>query len=73
MKKDLSTAFKRKEKHESRLTKLNFCLETILCLNPVKLFEKNRKFIEGMEIRLFKTNIRQQVGGSPSVNYPWYR
>ena len=43
-------------------------LETIPCLKPVKLFEKNRKFNEGMEIGLFKTNIKQQVGGSPVSN-----
>ena len=70
MKKNLSRAFQKKEMYESRLsTKIEFlCLETIPCLKPVKLFEKNRKFNEGMEIGLFKTNIKQQVGGSPVSN-----
>ena len=35
-----------------------------ISLNVVKRLEKNRELKKGMDIKLAKTNIRKQVGGS---------
>ena len=65
-KKNLSKAYHRKETIVLRLTKDSLSGNDTLyvSLNTVKRLEKNRKLNKGMDIKLAKTNIRNQVGGS---------
>ena len=65
-KKNLSTAYHKKETIVLRLSNDSLSGNDILHVpnNIVKRLEKNRKLKKGMEIKLSKTNIRKQVGGS---------
>ena len=65
-KRNLSNAYQKKETIVLRLTKDSIYGKDILYVpsNVVKRLEKNRKLRKGMDIRLAKTNIRKQVGGS---------
>ena len=65
-KKNLSKAYHKRETIVLRLTKDSlFGNDTLYVpLNIVKRLEKNRKLKKGMDIKLSKTNIRKQVGGS---------
>ena len=64
-KKNLSNAYK-KETIVLRLTKDSLSGNDVLYVpqNTVKRLEKNRKLKKGMDIKLAKTNIRKQIGGS---------
>ena len=65
-KKNLSKAYHKRETIVLRLTKDSLSGNDTLYvpLNIVKRLEKNRKLKKGMDIKLSKTNIRKQVGGS---------
>ena len=62
----LSKAFHNRETITLRLTKdaLNGSDTLLVPSTTVKRLEKNRMINKGMEIKLVKTNIRKQVGGS---------
>ena len=65
-KKNLSNAYHKRETVVLRLTKDSLSGNDTLYvpLNIVKRLEKNRQLQKGMDIKLSKTNIRKQVGGS---------
>ena len=65
-KKNLSNAYHKRETIVLRLTKDSLSGNDTLCVpsNVVKRLEKNQKLKKGMDIKLAKTNIRKQVGGS---------
>ena len=65
-KKNLSNAYHKRETIVLRLTKDSLSGNDTLYVpsNVVKRLEKNQKLRKGMEIKLAKTNIRKQVGGS---------
>ena len=65
-KKNLSNAYHKRETIVLRLTKDSLSGNDVLCvpLGVVKRLEKNRKLKKGMDIKLSKTNIRKQIGGS---------
>ena len=65
-KKNLSKAYHKRETIVLRLTKDSLSGNDTLNvpLNNVKRLEKNRKLKKGMDIKLSKSNIRKQVGGS---------
>ena len=65
-KKNLSSAYHKRETIVLRLTKDSLSGNDTLYVpqNIVKRLNKNRKLRKGMDIKLAKTNIRKQVGGS---------
>ena len=65
-KKNLSNAYHKRETIVLRLTKDSLSGNDTLYVpsNVVKRLEKNHKLRKGMDIKLSKTNIRKQVGGS---------
>ena len=65
-KRNLSNAYHKRETIVLRLTKDSLSGNDTLYvpLNVVKRLEKNHKLRKGMDIKLAKTNIRKQVGGS---------
>ena len=65
-KKNLSKAYHKRETIVLRLTKDSLFGNDTLYVpqNIVKRLDKNRKLKKGMDIKLSKTNIRKQVGGS---------
>ena len=65
-KKNLSNAYHKRETIVLRLTKDSLSGKDTLYVpsNVVKRLEKNQKLRKGMDIKLAKTNIRKQVGGS---------
>ena len=65
-KKNLSNAFHKRETIVLRLTKDSLSGNDTLYVpsNVVKRLRKNQKLKKGMDIKLSKTNIRKQVGGS---------
>ena len=65
-KKNLARAYHNRETIVLRLTKAALTGNDTLYVpaTVVKRLEKNRKFTKGMDIKLAKTNIRRQVGGS---------
>ena len=65
-KKNLSNAYHKRETIVLRLTKDSLSRNDTLYVpqNIVKRLDKNRKLKKGMDIKLSKTNIRKQVGGS---------
>ena len=65
-KKNLSNAYHKRETIVLRLTKDSLSGNDALYVpsNVVKILEKNQKLRKGMDIKLAKTNIRKQVGGS---------
>ena len=65
-KKNLSNAYHKRETIVLRLTKDSLSGNDTLYVpqNIVKRLEKNRKLKKGMDIKLSKTNIRKQIGGS---------
>ena len=65
-KKNLSKAYHKRETIVLRLTKDSLSGNDTLYVpqNIVKRLDKNRKLKKGMEVKLSKTNIRKQVGGS---------
>ena len=65
-KKNLGNAFHKKETIILRLTKDSLSGNDTLYVpsNVVKRLRKNQKLRKGMDIKLAKTNIRKQVGGS---------
>ena len=65
-KKNLSDAYHKREPIVLRLTKDSLSGNDTLYVpqNVVKRLEKNRVLHKGMDIKLAKTNIRKQVGGS---------
>ena len=65
-KKNLSSAYHKRETIVLRLTKDSLSGNDTLYVpqNIVKRLDKNRKLKKGMDIKLSKTNIRKQVGGS---------
>ena len=65
-KKNLSNAYHKRETIVLRLTKDSLSGNDTLYvpLNIVKRLQKNQKLKKGMDIKLAKTNIRNQVGGS---------
>ena len=65
-KKNLSKAYHKRETIVLRLTRDSLSGNDTLYvpLNIVKRLEKNKKIRKGMDIKLSKTNIRKQVGGS---------
>ena len=65
-KKNLSNAYHKRETIVLRLTKDSLSGNDTLYVpqNIVKRLDKNRKLKKGMDIKLSKTNIRKQVGGS---------
>ena len=65
-KKNLSNAYHKRETIVLRLTKDSLSGNDTLYVpsNVVKRLEKNQKLKKGMDIKLAKTNIRKQVGGS---------
>ena len=65
-KKNLSKAYHKRETIVLRLTKDSLSGNDTLYVpqNIVKRLDKNRKLKKGMDIKLSKTNIRKQVGGS---------
>ena len=65
-KKNLSKASHKRETIVLRLTKDSLSGNDTLYVpqNIVKRLDKNRKLKKGMEVKLSKTNIRKQVGGS---------
>ena len=68
-KKNLSNAYHKRETIVLRLTKDSLSGNDTLYVpsNVVKRLEKNQKLRKGMDIKLAKTNIRKQVGGSRSL------
>ena len=66
-KKNLTNAYHKRETIVLRLTKDSLSGNDTLYVpqNIVKRLDKNRKLKKGMDIKLAKTNIRKQVGGSP--------
>ena len=64
--KNLSNAYHKRETIVLRLTKDSLSGNDTLYVpqNVVKRLEKNQKLRKGMDIKLAKTNIRKQVGGS---------
>ena len=65
-KKNLSSAYHKRETIVLRLTKDNLTGNDTLYVpsNVVKQLEKNRKLIKDIDIKLVKSNIRKQVGRS---------
>ena len=65
-KKNLSNAYHKRETIVLRLTKDSLSGNDTLYVpqNIVKRLDKNRKLKKGMDIKLSKTNIRKQLGGS---------
>ena len=65
-KRNLSSAYHKRETIVLRLTKDSLSGNDTLYVpsNVVKRLEKNQKLRKGMDIKLAKTNIRKQVGGS---------
>ena len=65
-KKNLSNAYHKRETIVLRLTKDSLTGNDTLYVpsNVVKRLKKNQKLRKGMDIKLAKTNIRKQVGGS---------
>ena len=65
-KKNLSNAYHKRETIVLRLTKDSLSGNDTLYVpsNVVKRLKKNQKLRKGMDIKLTKTNIRKQVGGS---------
>ena len=65
-KKNLSNAYHKRETIVLRLAKDSLSGNDTLYVpqNIVKRLEKNRKLKKGMDIKLSKTNIRKQLGGS---------
>ena len=65
-KKNLSNAYHKRETIVLRLTKDSLSGNDTLYVpsNVVKRLRKNQKLTKGMDIKLAKTNIRKQVGGS---------
>ena len=65
-KKNLSNAYHKRETIVLRLAKDSLTGNDTLYVpsNVVKRLEKNHKLRKGMDIKLAKTNIRKQVGGS---------
>ena len=65
-KKNLSNAYHKRETIVLRLTKDSLSGNDTLYVpqNIVKRLDKNRKLKKGMDIKLAKTNIRKQLGGS---------
>ena len=65
-KKNLSSAYHKRETIALRLTKDNLIGNDTLYVpsNVVKQLEKNRKLKKDIDIKLVKSNIRKQVGGS---------
>ena len=65
-KKNLSNGYHKRETIVLRLTKDSLTGNDTLYVpsNVVKRLEKNQKLRKGMDIKLAKTNIRKQVGGS---------
>ena len=65
-KKNLSNAYHKRETIVLRLTKDSLSGNDTLYVpsNVVKRLKKNQKLRKGMDIKLAKTNIRKQVGGS---------
>ena len=65
-KKNLSNAYHKRETIVLRLTKDSLSGNDTLYVpsNVAKRLEKNQKLRKGMDIKLAKTNIRKQVGGS---------
>ena len=65
-KKNLSAAYHKREPIVLRLTKDSLSGKDTLYVPAMakKRLEKNRKLNKGMDIKLAKTNIRKQVGGS---------
>ena len=65
-KKNLSKAYHKRETIVLRLTKDSLSGNDTLYVpsNVVKRLKKNQKLRKGMDIKLAKTNIRKQVGGS---------
>ena len=65
-KKNLSNAYHKRETIVLRLTKDSLSGNDTLYVpsNVVERLEKNQKLKKGMDIKLAKTNIRKQVGGS---------
>ena len=65
-KRNLSIAYHKKETIVLRLTKDSLSGNDTLYVPAMvkKRLEKNREFYKGMDIKLAKTNIRNQVGGS---------
>ena len=65
-KKNLSNAFHKRETIVLRLTKDSLSGKDTLYVpaTVAKRLEKNRKLNKGMDVKLAKTNIRKQVGGS---------
>ena len=65
-KKNLSNAYHKRETIVLRLTKDSLSGNDTLYVpsNVIKRLEKNQKLKKGMDIKLAKTNIRKQVGGS---------
>ena len=65
-KKNLSNAYHKRETIVLRLTKDSLSGNDTLYVpsNILKRLEKNQKLRKGMDIKLAKTNIRKQVGGS---------
>ena len=65
-KKNLSNAYHKRETIVLRLTKSSLSGNdtSYVPANVAKRLEKNRKLKKGMDIKLAKTNIRKQVGGS---------
>ena len=65
-KKNLSSAYHKRETIVLRLTKDSLSGNDTLYVsqNIVKRLDKNRKLKKGMDIKLSKTNIRKQLGGS---------
>ena len=65
-KKNLSNTYRKRETIVLRLTKDSLSGNDTLYVprNVVKRLEKNHKLRKGMDIKLAKTNIRKQVGGS---------
>ena len=65
-KKNLGNAYHKRETIVLRLTKDSLSGSDTLYVpqNVVKRLDKNRRLNKGMDIKLAKTNIRKQVGGS---------
>ena len=65
-KKNLSSAYQKRETIVLRLSKDSLPGNDTLYvpMNTVKRLQKNRKMNKGMQVKLVKSNIRKQVGGS---------
>ena len=65
-KKNLSSAYRKRETIILRLTKDSLRGDDTLFVPDMvkKRLEKHRRLMKGMDIKLAKTNIRKQVGGS---------